>query len=195
LVLVIAGLLITAETGLLVGVLLPGESAVLVLGLLSQQGVVPPSAAALTAVVCAVAGVQLGYWRGRGTGLPTAGRLQRHSQFVVELFERIGPTAVCLCQWTMGMRTLAPRLAGRSGMSCLRFACYSTPTAAIWGAGLVLLGNLAGAQAGPALRWLGYGPGGALVVLVALRWWRRRRRPIRSPFAHPRAGQRPLSGQ
>jgi hypothetical protein len=57
-----------------------------------------------------------------------------------------------------------------------RFARYSAPTAATWGATLVLLGTLSGDYSAPVLRWLGYGPAGVLALLLVLGWWRYRRR-------------------
>jgi membrane protein DedA with SNARE-associated domain len=176
LVLVTAALVIAAETSLLVGMVLPGASAVLALGLLAHQGTVSPLPAAVTAAVAAVIGAHAGYWVGRYRGLPTGSALRRPTLHAVGLFRRLGPAAVCLGQWTVGVRTLTPRLAGCSGMPYHRFARYSAPTAATWGATLVLLGTLSGDYSGPVLRWLGYGPAGLLALLLALGWWRYRRR-------------------
>jgi len=76
---------------------------------------------------------------------------------------------------TVRVRTLTPRLAGCSGMPYHRFARYSAPTAATWGATLVLLDTLSGDYSAPLLHWLGYGPAGALALLLVLGWWRYRR--------------------
>ena len=176
LVLVAAALLIAAETSLLVGMVLPGASAVLALGLLAHQGTVSPLPAAVTAAAAAVVGTHAGYWVGRCRGLPTGSALRRPTLRAVGLFQRLGPAAVCLGQWTVGVRTLTPRLAGCSGMPYHRFARYSAPTAATWGATLVLLGTLSGGYSAPVLRWLGYSPAGVLALLLVLGWWRYRRR-------------------
>jgi membrane-associated protein len=167
-VLLLAALCIAAETGLLVGFVLPGASAVLALGLLAHQGVVAPLPAAVTAAAAAVAGAQTGYWLGRRRHLPTSSALRGPTQRAVALFGRLGPAAVCLGQWTVGVRTLTPRLAGRSGMPYHRFARYSAPTAATWGAGLVVLGARTGDLSATLLRWLGYGPAVLLVPLLVV---------------------------
>lgn len=174
LVLLVAGVVIAAETGLLLGAVLPGASAVLALGLLAHAGVVPPVQAAATAALAAVVGTHVGYGLGRRGDLPTGSVLHRPTQRALALFHRVGPAAVCLGQWTVGVRTLTPRLARRCGMPYHRFARYSAPTAAVWGAGLVLLGSLAGNLSAPVLRWLGYGPPVVLALVIAVAAWRRR---------------------
>lgn len=174
LVLLVTGLVIAAETSLLIGMVLPGASAVLALGLLAHQGVVHPLPAVLTASAAAVTGTHVGYWFGRGDGLPATGLLRRPAQRATELFDRLGPAAVCLGQWTVGVRTVTPRLAGGAGMPYHRFARYSAPTAALWGASLVLLGVLTGRLSGPLLQWLGYGPLAVLAALLLVAWLRRR---------------------
>lgn len=176
LILAAAALVIAAETSLLVGMVLPGESAVLALGLLAHQGIVSLLPAALTAAAAAVIGVHAGYWVGRYRGLPTGSVLRRPTLRAVELFGRLGPAALWLGQWTVGVRTLAPRLAGCSGMPYHRFARYSALTATTWGATLVLLGTLTGEYSAAMLQWLGYGPAGVLALLLVLGWWRYRRR-------------------
>lgn len=174
LVLTVAGSVIAAETGLLLGAVLPGASAVLALGLLTHEGVVPPIASALTAAFAAVLGTHIGYGLGRRGELPERSMFARPARRATALFQRVGPVAVCLGQWTVGVRTLTPRLARRCGMPYHRFARYSAPTAAIWGAGLVMLGSAAGNLSAPLLRWLGYGPPVVLIAVFLVAAWRHR---------------------
>lgn len=179
LLLLVAGVVIAAETGLLLGAVLPGASAVLALGLLSHAGVVAPFPAAETAALAAVVGAHIGYGLGGRGDLPSGNVFRHPARRAVTLFSRVGPAAVFLGQWTVGVRTLTPRLARRCGMPYHRFATYSAPTAAFWGAGLVVVGSLAGNLSAPVLRWLGYGPPVVLVVLVTVTVWRHRERAPR----------------
>ena len=90
------------------------------------------------------------------------------------LLRRFGPWALCLSQCLVGVRTVAPRLAGASGIGYRRFATASIPAAACWGSSLVLLAYSAGAMYEPLSRWLGIGgmavlAGVTVVVLVVRR--------------------------
>ncbi|WP_158887322.1 DedA family protein [Amycolatopsis anabasis] len=141
-VLLVAGLLLVAEAGLLAGVVLPGASAVLVLGFLASQGVVGYLPAVVTAAAAAPIGGQLAYLTGRRRG---CGRLLGPARERARrlLTERGGP-AVTLAQWVVVARTVTPRLAGASGMAHRRFTSWHLPSALAWAACLVTVGRLAG---------------------------------------------------
>ncbi len=121
-------LLITAEAALLLGVVLPGASTLLTLGVLAHAGLTHPVLAAAVAAVTAMTGTQLAYLRGRRSGLPTPARLDPHRQRAL----RREPVALCLAQWLVGLRTLTPRLAGAAGLGYRDFTAASAPTAATW---------------------------------------------------------------
>ncbi|NMM91818.1 hypothetical protein B2J88_47360 [Rhodococcus sp. SRB_17] len=150
-VLVVAGALIVAEVGTLVGVVLPGVTAVLALGYLGRSGAVDPIAAVVVAISCEIVGGHLAYTQGRRTRSErSAGPFRRHIAPLVDRFgrtrswaramevralgilERRGVVAILLCQWVAGVRTLTPRLVGSAGMSYRTFAVAQIPSAAMW---------------------------------------------------------------
>ncbi|MBP2473621.1 membrane protein DedA with SNARE-associated domain [Crossiella equi] len=183
------GLLLVAEAALVVGVVLPGASALLVFGFLTNLGAVPLVPAMLTAGLAALLGSQLAYWRGRKLGgdggdLPrswTVRRLGPHRwQRVVNLVDRHGERAVPLGQWVVGARTLVPRLSGMAGLPYRRFARWNIPISPVWGALWVLVGWFAGRSyelVATVSSWVSLGLLGVLLVVAAILFWRKRTAP------------------
>ncbi|MCP2164082.1 DedA family protein [Goodfellowiella coeruleoviolacea] len=204
-VLGLIGLLLMAESGLLIGVVLPGASTVLTLGLFARLGVVPLFAAVVTAVLATTIGSHAGFVRGQRRGQSGRGgwvdRLVERrlgpdrQERLLSLLRRRARVAVAVGQCLGVVRTLVPRLAGRAGVPYPRFALCNVPAAVLWGGGLVVLGYLAGAayqQVEDVVGLLGLPL--LVVVAVAVLAWRlvrRRRRsggqPVRpmSPDAAP----------
>ena len=171
-VLLCAGLLIVAEAGLLIGVVLPGASAVLALGFLSSLRVVSLPAAVLTMVVAAPLGAQVGYWTGRRYGVPARLPVMRRAS---ELVAGRSARAVLIAQWFVVARTLVPRLVGAAEVRYRRFAALSVPIAAVWGAAMVTAGYAAGAAYDRV--GLGFAVAAAILLLVIVipRWLAARR--------------------
>ena len=163
--LVISGVLITAEVGTLIGVVLPGVTAVLALGYLGSSGIVHPVAACVVAIACEIGGGHLAYARGRyARSTRTSGNIRRRVESVVDrhfsrssswtrsielralgMMERRGALAIVLCQWFAGGRTVTPRLVGSTGMSYRRFALAQVPSATLWVCTWMSVGAVAGA--------------------------------------------------
>lgn len=143
---------VLAESGTVVGMLLPGTTAVIGLGVLAGVGAVPAPVVYVLAVVAAVAGTSLGWRSGRDGG--AAVRTSRLGQRVGEsrwaladdLLARRGTQAVVVAQFVVVARTLVPRIIGMSGTPWQRFARASVPAATAWAVSLTLLGHLAGSS-------------------------------------------------
>jgi membrane-associated protein len=183
---VIAGFLAFAEAALLIGVVFPGETALLVAGLAAQQGYIGLWPMIAVAVGAAVLGDSVGYQIGRTLGP----RLRRS-----RLGRRIGPDrwdsadallgrhggkAVLLGRFTAVLRALTPGIAGMARMPYLRtFLPWNIIGGALWAAGCVLLGYGFSASLTTVGRYLTWGPllliGLALVGFVLARVIRRRR--------------------
>lgn len=141
-----------AESGLLIGFFLPGDSLLFTTGLLIADGVLgtPLWLAVLLIVVAAAAGDQVGYLLGRRAGPALQrrpdGRLLRrqHLDRAVAFFDRHGPRAVVLARFVPVARTLTPMLAGASGMTYRVFCLYNALGALAWGAGVTVLGHSLG---------------------------------------------------
>ncbi|GAA3438802.1 DedA family protein [Kutzneria kofuensis] len=168
LVLLAGGMLVMADSGLLIGLLLPGTSAVLALGVLARLGVVHPALAGVTAALAAVAGTQLAYVRSLGSEFPVPHRFQGARERAAALVGRLGLPAVCLGQWLGPIRTLTPRLAARAGIPYRRFASVSVPTSAAWATALLAVGYLCATAYEALSRWLGFGAIGVAVAVAGV---------------------------
>ena len=143
---------IVAETGLLVGFFLPGDSLLFTAGLLTSQGVIhqPIWVVVPVTAVAAFAGDQLGYLIGRRAGprlfdRPDS-RLFKRS-FVDkthEFFDQHGARAIVLGRFIPIVRTFMPVTAGISRMPYRKFVGIDAIGALIWGAGVTTLGYFLG---------------------------------------------------
>jgi membrane-associated protein len=150
--------LVFAESGILLGFFLPGDTVLFAAGLLSGDPDTHLSLPLLIAVVlvAAVSGDAVGYWLGARAGLPllqgregrvlNAANLARAERF----YERYGVLAVVVARWIPWIRTVTPVLAGIAGMPYRRFLPANVVGAVLWGAGLLTLGHLAAST--PALK-------------------------------------------
>lgn len=145
---VIAGGLCFAEAAILVGMVLPGETALLVAGVFcnAKYGHLNLGIMIVVAVVCAIVGDSVGYEFGRKFGPPVrSSRLGRwvgeHRWSKVDGFlHRHGGKAVLLGRLTALLRALTPSMAGMSGMRYRTFLLWNAIGGLIWAPGCVLLG-------------------------------------------------------
>jgi membrane protein DedA with SNARE-associated domain len=147
---VVAGLLLVAEVGLLVGLAVPAASIMLGLGALANDGHLRLAAVIPIAVVAGLLGDSIGYWEGRLVGPKVrAGWLgrrigSRRWQRAERVFQR-GAPAIAVGRWTAFVRTLVPRVAGAAGIRYATFLAYEVPAVLVWMPGTVLMGYAAGA--------------------------------------------------
>ncbi|WP_375478239.1 DedA family protein [uncultured Jatrophihabitans sp.] len=143
---VIAGGLCFAEAAILVGMVLPGETALLVAGVFAQRGVLSLPIMIVVAFVCAVAGDSVGYEFGKKFG-PSL-RRSRLGHWVGEhrwamadgFIVKHGGKAVFIGRLTALFRALVPSMAGMSGMRYRTFITWNALGGLIWAPGCVLLG-------------------------------------------------------
>jgi len=183
---VIAGGLAFAEAAIMVGVVLPGETALLVAGFAAHEGVISLVPMIIIAIVCAIAGDSVGYEVGRAIGP----RLQssRLGRFVgedrwragEEFLNRHGGKAVLLGRGTALLRALVPGLAGMARMPYLRtFLPWNAVGGILWGGACVLLGYVFAASLHQVASYLAWGPIPVVVLVAAVivvREIRKRRR-------------------
>lgn len=169
-VLVVAALVLVAESGLLVGVVLPGISVNIGLGVLAGTGAVPAVGAAAAAVASSVAGPSVGYWRARLAGvgmLRDDARIPLPARRILRIAGSRPATAVAVGQWFAVARTLVPRLAGHT-LGYPRFALVSVPVAVAWAAVTFALGRLLVAGSAVAARLVSLQEALAWALLVVL---------------------------
>ena len=184
---VIAGALCFTEAALLVGMVLPGESALLVAGVFCNHryGQLNLWVMCVVAAVCAVAGDSVGYEFGKKFG-PALRRSRlgnwvgEHRWAAVDGFvHRHGGKAVLLGRLTAVLRALMPSMAGMSGMRYRTFLTWNALGGVVWAPGCVLLGyGFASALnvIGETLTWAPLAVLALVVVGYAVLHLRKRRR-------------------
>lgn len=198
LVLVLIGLAVTAESALLFGLVLPGSTLLLTLGLVTRLGEVLLSAAIAVAIAAAVLGGQLAYLRGRhhtGKTRP-AGRLHATIERAESMVARHGVWSIAIAQWIAGLRTFTPRLAGRARVPYRVFGLTQVTVATVWAASFVSLGHFAGLAMQQRIGTAAT-VAGVVVVVAGLVVYAVRRRTVRSTApataAMPPAGSASVS--
>jgi len=185
------------EAPAFLGLVLPGELALLLGGVLAHQDRLSLPAALAAGTAGALAGDSAGYWIGRRWGPRLlASRLGRRIgpgrlHLVESLLLRGGGRALFVGRWTAGARVVLPGLAGMLGLRYRTFALWTAAAATGWAAAHVLLGYAAGAGWRHVHHLTGrVGLGLALAVAVAavVAWLvHRRREPVeeRAPVGCP----------
>jgi len=190
LVLTVVLLLPALEASALVGLVVPGEIAVLVGGVVAHAGSLPLWAVIVAAVCGAVLGDQIGYTVGRRYGRRVLDRLPRRLrrsgdvERALDLVRRRGALAVLLGRWAAALRALVPGIAGMSGLRRGRFTVANVIGGTLWAGTVSVLGYVAGASYGVLEHRLGMAGGVVLaVVVVAVTVWMVRARSVASPRA------------
>ncbi|MBI2410093.1 VTT domain-containing protein [Candidatus Kaiserbacteria bacterium] len=143
-------LIVFAESGVLVGMFLPGDSLLFAAGLLAAGGYLSVGPLALVVVVAAILGDSVGYWFGAKVGPALFRRQdsrffkQAHVERAQQFFLNYGGYAIVLARFIPIVRTLTPILAGVGTMPYLRFLAFNVIGGIIWGAGIVYLGYFLG---------------------------------------------------
>lgn len=172
----IAGGLAFAEAAILVGMVLPGETALLVAGVFcnSRYGELNLGVMIAVAVVCAIGGDSVGYEFGRHFG-PALRRSrlglwvgERRWSTVDGFIHRHGGKAVLLGRLTALLRALMPSMAGMSGMRYRTFLVWNAAGGVIWAPGCVLLGYAFASALDVVGKTLTWAPIAILVVVVVV---------------------------
>lgn len=167
-------LVLIAETGLLVGFFLPGDSLLFTAGLLATTHGslhLPLTGVLAVAVAGALIGAQIGFWIGRTLGIRLLTRtkrpaLRKATTRVSEVIERYGPAkAIVLARFIPVVRTVMNPMAGMIGISARFFTLWQVIGGLVWSVGVTLAGFWLGSQFTGIDRYLL--PIIALVVLVS----------------------------
>ncbi|GHE07117.1 DedA family protein [Streptomyces alanosinicus] len=145
-------LVVFAESGLLIGFFLPGDSLLFTCGLLitSHQLDFPLWGAIALICLAAVLGDQAGYMFGKKVGPSLFNRpdsrlfKQENVTKAHEFFEKYGPKSLVLARFVPIVRTFTPIIAGVSGMKYRSFLIFNVIGGVLWGAGVTLLGSWLG---------------------------------------------------
>jgi len=142
-------LLVFGEAAFFIGFILPGETAVLVAGVVASQDHVNVGIVAVLVVAAAITGDSVGYLIGRRYGeslmkLPVLRHRRGALERALEGLRRRGPIYVFIGRFTAFLRAVMPGLAGMSRMNYRRFFIANALGGLIWGVSFTLLGYFAG---------------------------------------------------
>ena len=177
---VLVGALAFFETGAFIGLVAPGETALLLGGLVAGQGQVDVLTMIAVVWACAVAGDLTSFYLGRRLGRAfmvkhgakvqiTEARLEQVERF----FDRHGGKAILIGRFVGLVRAVAPFMAGSSGMPLRRFVPYDVIGAGLWGSTFVVLGYVFWQSFSQLVDYAKKGAlalGAVIVLVVAIVW-------------------------
>ena len=150
-------LIVFAESGLLIGFFLPGDSLLFTAGFLAsgpssvaQELHLPIVPLLLGTWIAAVTGDQVGYLFGQRVGPALFNRpdsrffKQENVDKAQAFFDKYGPKAIVLARFVPIVRTFTPITAGVSRMKYRTFVTYNVVGGTIWAIGVTLLGYFLG---------------------------------------------------
>jgi membrane-associated protein len=158
-------LIIFAETGLLIGFFLPGDSLI------------------VTLIPAAIVGDAVGYWIGKRTGTALYSRKdsfffrQEHVRITRAYYEKHGPITIVLARFIPIVRTFAPMVAGVAEMGYKRFATYNILGGVIWIVSTAVGGYWLGSLVPNIEQQIHYLVAGVILASLIppfIAWWRNR---------------------
>src|SRR5688572_16509349 len=168
--------IIFAETGLLLGFFLPGDTLLVMTGLLCHAGVIQMGIIELNLIliVAAVTGDALGYYIGKKAGSklyerPDSKLFKReHLLKTKSFYDKHGGKTIILARFIPIIRTFAPTVAGTVGMEYKKFAMFNIIGGVLWIASTTLLGYFLGATIPGIEKYLHYAIFAVIIVSLLL---------------------------
>ena len=130
--------IVFAETGLMVGFFLPGDSLLVTAGLFAARGDLDIVTLNLSLIAAAIIGDATGYWIGRSAGKALYNRpnsfwfRREHLIQTHEFYERHGGKTIVIARFMPIVRTFAPVVAGAAQMTYRDFAVYNILGGILW---------------------------------------------------------------
>lgn len=147
-------LIVFAESGLLIGFFLPGDTLLFTTGFLVQAGKIPIDINVLVLILfaAAVLGDSVGYAFGNKIGRklydkPNSKLFKKtHLQLAEKFYEKHGSKTIIIARFVPAVRTFAPIVAGASNMKYSTFLLFNIIGAFAWAVCITYLGFLLGEQ-------------------------------------------------
>ncbi|MCI0568825.1 MAG: VTT domain-containing protein [Acidobacteria bacterium] len=142
--------IVFAETGLLIGFFLPGDSLLVTAGLFAANGQLDIVQLNLALMAAAILGDATGYWIGYRAGMAIYNRpdsflfRRKHLTAAHQFYEKHGGKTIIIARFMPIIRTFAPVVAGAGTMSYPRFAVYNVVGGIGWVASMTLTGYFLG---------------------------------------------------
>jgi membrane-associated protein len=169
--------IIFAESGLLIGFFLPGDTLLLTAGLFAGQGKIPLGWLIVTVVFAAIIGYQIGYILGERIGpklfYRNDGILLRkdYIQKTEKFFEKYGAVTIVVARFIAHVRTFVSVIAGAGHMNKKTYFAYNVIGAVLWGSGMVLIGYWLGNTFSDIDRYFFPAIIGGLAVIYVATFW------------------------
>jgi membrane-associated protein len=176
--------IVFAETGLLIGFFLPGDSLLVTAGLFAAKGDFDIVTLNLVLIAAAIVGDATGYWIGKRTGKALYSRpnsllfRQEHLRITREYYEKHGGKTIIFARFIPIVRTFAPVVAGVAEMGYTRFATYNVIGGVAWVMSCTLGGYLLGSMIPDIESRIHLVVGVVIVISLippVIAWWRGRR--------------------
>lgn len=142
--------IVFAESGVLIGLFLPGDSLLFTAGIIASQGLLNPWITIAIVALGAILGDNFGYAFGRRVGPAIFTREdsrwfhKKHLERARAFYERHGGKTIVLARFIPIVRTFAPVLAGVGKMNYRIFLFYNIGGGLLWSVSLTLLGYYLG---------------------------------------------------
>jgi membrane protein DedA with SNARE-associated domain/membrane-associated phospholipid phosphatase len=176
----LVGALAFFETGAFIGLVAPGETALLLGGLVAGQGQIDVLTMIAIVWFAAVSGDLTSFFLGRRLGRtflvkhgPKVQITEERLGQVEAFFDRHGGKAILIGRFVGLVRAIAPFLAGSSGMPLRRFVPYDVIGAGLWGSTFVVIGYLFWHSFSQVVDYAKKGAlalGAVIVLVVAIVW-------------------------
>jgi membrane-associated protein len=143
-------LIVYAESGFLIGFILPGDSLLFTAGFLASQNILNLALVIPTILVAAVLGDNTGYLIGKKFGHRVFRRKDakflnpQHIKQAEAFYKKHGGKAIILARYVPVVRTLAPLLAGVGSMAYASFITFDLIGCLLWSFGITILGYYLG---------------------------------------------------
>ncbi|MGH3732202.1 MAG: DedA family protein [Acidimicrobiales bacterium] len=169
----LVAILVFGEAALFIGFVLPGETSVIVAGVVASRGHVNLVILCVLVAVAAIVGDTVGYAVGAryGPRLLALKPLRSRRAFLdraLDALSRRGLTYVFIGRFTAFLRAVIPGLAGMSHLRYRRFLAANAASAVVWAVLYTLLGYYAGHALDSIEKYSGWAASGLLVVIVAI---------------------------
>jgi membrane-associated protein len=170
----IVSLIVFAESGLLVGFFLPGDTLLFGAGLAASQGELSLPLLIVAVVAAAIIGDNVGYSIGRRTGHRIFRRKdgvlfrQEYLEQAEKFYETHGGKTIIIARFVPIVRTFAPVVAGAGKMSRQRFFFFNIVGGLLWGAGMPILGYFVGNRIPGLDKYIEYVILGVVVLSIGL---------------------------
>lgn len=146
----IMALVVFAETGLLAGFFLPGDSLLVTAGVFAARGDFDIVFLNVLLSISAIVGDAVGFQIGKRAGKPLfekpESRFFKHEYLVKTqgFYDKHGGKTIVLARFIPIIRTFAPTIAGIAGMGYVKFASFNVFGGILWVSSMTMLGYLLG---------------------------------------------------